>query len=113
MIVNQRRHIQGHLGKCCDIFRMFDAADRKKIILQIALLLALDQKKTLLLELDQIKHLRVHDVYLYTVLITVPAPIYALPPKRHPHIFSVKLEVNFKLFHWFFLKKILKIILDL
>ena len=54
MIVNQRRHIQGHLGKCCDIFRMFDAAYRKKLIRKIALLLALDQKKTLFLEVDQI-----------------------------------------------------------
>ena len=43
MILKQKRHIQGH-SKEMLYFRMFDAADRKKFILQIALLLALDQK---------------------------------------------------------------------
>ena len=45
---------------------MIDAADPEKLIFQKALLIALDQRKTLLLEQDQIMHLLLNKATIKT-----------------------------------------------
>ena len=46
--------LYSYIFSCYILVRMIDAADPEKLIFQRALLLALDQRKTLLLEQDQI-----------------------------------------------------------
>ena len=46
--------LHSYIFSCYIVVRMIDAADPEKLIFQEALLLALDQRKTLLLEQDQI-----------------------------------------------------------